>query len=174
MAICKQCGARKAGFMSDLCGKCRNSGDEPAYPSASQPAPNAGAGTVLGYPVGEWITAGVVGVLLISLLIGFKACSSSSSAPESAAVAAPSGTTNTAGAWAYMQEFVKQRLKSPVTADFPFGGHRDVEALGDNRYLVNSYVDSQNSFGAQVRTRFSGVITETPTGWKLESLDLQQ
>ncbi|GAB3102221.1 hypothetical protein GCM10027159_27790 [Lysobacter terrae] len=115
-----------------------------------------------------------MGVLLISLLIGFKACSSSSSEPGSAAVAAPEGTANTAEAWAYMEQFVKQRLKSPATADFPFGGHRDVEALGDNRYLVRSYVDSQNSFGAQVRTHFSGVITETPTGWKLESLELQQ
>jgi hypothetical protein len=49
-----------------------------------------------------------------------------------------------------------------------------VQTLGDNRYLVKSYVDSQNSFGAQVRTQFSGIIVETPTGWKLESLKLQQ
>lgn len=166
MAICKQCGVEKAGFMSDLCSKCRNTSEQ-----APQPVSD-GDGTVLGYPVGEWITAGVVGVLLILLIIGFKACSSSPSASENAVASA--GTANTTGAWAYMQEFVKQRLKSPTTADFPFGGHRDVQALGDDRYLVKSYVDSQNSFGAQVRTQFSGVIMETPTGWKLESLELQQ
>lgn len=174
MAICKQCNVESADFVSDLCSKCSRSADTQMPSPARRTAADPGDGMVLGYPVGEWITAGVVGVLLIGLIIGFKACSSSPSESESATVAAPEGSANAIGAWAYMQQFVRQRLKSPATADFPFGGHRSVTALGNDRYLVNSYVDSQNSFGAQVRTQFSGVITKTPSGWKLESLELQQ
>ena len=51
------------------------------------------------------------------------------------------------GAWAYAQLFVKERLPSPKSADFPFGGHRQVINLGEGRYRVRSYVDTTNSFG---------------------------
>ncbi len=79
------------------------------------------------------------------------------------------------GAWAYMQLFVEKRLQSPDSADFPFGGAEEgVTPLGDGRYQVNSYVDSNNAFGASLRTRFKGVIVKTETGdeWELESLEL--
>ena len=75
------------------------------------------------------------------------------------------------GAWVYMQRFVEKRLKSPKTADFPFGGYRHVTPLKNGRYKVDSYVDSQNSFGADVRTYFSGVIKKSENGWRLESLN---
>ena len=77
------------------------------------------------------------------------------------------------GAWAYMQQFVEKKLKSPSSADFPFGGHRHVTPLGDGRYKVDSYVDAQNSFGAQHRTHFEGVIKRVPSGWELESLSFR-
>jgi len=77
------------------------------------------------------------------------------------------------GAWVYMTEFVKQRLKSPGSADFPFGGYRHVTELGGKRYKVKSYVDSQNAFGAVVRTHFEGVIKKINGGWELESLDFK-
>ena len=74
------------------------------------------------------------------------------------------------GAWAYMQQFVEKKLKSPSSADFPFGGSRHVTPLGGGRYRVDSYVDAKNSFGAQLRTHFEGVIKRVPSGWELESL----
>lgn len=77
------------------------------------------------------------------------------------------------GAWAYMQLFVKKDLKSPKSADFPFGGYRHVAYLGNKRYKVVSYVDSQNSFGAMIRTNFKGIITRINNGWKLEYLDFE-
>lgn len=135
-------------------------------------------GRFLGYGMGEWVAAGVLGCFMLFLLFGYVACSGSSGESErhrsTEQAAAPSGTTNVTGAWAYMQQFVKKRLKSPSTADFPFGGHRDVKPLGDDRYLVESYVDSQNSFGARVRTNFRGVIKQTQGGWKLEELVLEE
>jgi len=74
------------------------------------------------------------------------------------------------GAWAYMQQFVEKRLKSPKNADFPGGGHRHVTDLGGGRYRVDSYVDAQNSFGAVMRTHFEGVIKRVDGHWELEYL----
>ena len=77
------------------------------------------------------------------------------------------------GAWAYMQLFVKERLKSPKTAEFPFGGYRHVTPLGGYRYKVDSYVDSQNPLGAQTRTKFEGVIKDLNGSWELEYLNFK-
>ncbi|MBZ0136385.1 MAG: hypothetical protein K8I27_08445 [Planctomycetes bacterium] len=71
--------------------------------------------------------------------------------------------------WVYAQTFVKQRLKAPATAEFP--EHYDVEAWyeGESRYRFVGYVDSQNSFGANMRTRFEIVVQEQGDGWLLVS-----
>lgn len=65
-------------------------------------------------------------------------------------------------AWVMAQFYVKACLKSPSTADFGglWGGDyqnpkTQVRYLGNNEYLVIGWVDSQNSFGATVRTNFS-------------------
>ena len=58
------------------------------------------------------------------------------------------------------QEEVKARLKSPSSADFPWGSDC-VTKISDNTYVINSYVDSQNSFGAMLRTNFTCQITLT-------------
>ncbi len=42
--------------------------------------------------------------------------------------------------------------------------------LGGGRYQVDSYVDSQNGFGALLRRRFRAVVKRLPRGWELESL----
>lgn len=50
---------------------------------------------------------------------------------------------------------VKSRLKSPSTADF---GWVAFEPAGDDRWETRSHVDSQNSFGATVRTEFVATV----------------
>lgn len=56
------------------------------------------------------------------------------------------------------QSYVKNILKAPATADFPPYTQESVKRVaGDERgemYEVRSYVDSQNSFGAQIRTHY--------------------
>lgn len=58
----------------------------------------------------------------------------------------------------FAKEYVKQNLKAPSTAEFsgsflsPFDGW-EMQQSGTT-YKVKSYVDSQNSFGAMVRTQF--------------------
>jgi hypothetical protein len=72
---------------------------------------------------------------------------------------------------------VLQRLKSPATATFgPLSaglespeGVRDPSAP-ETRYLVVGSVDSQNGFGALVRTEFVCVMTVTGSGWRADQV----
>jgi hypothetical protein len=61
------------------------------------------------------------------------------------------------GAYLQGQYYVKQTLKSPATANFPPLDFL-VNRLDDNRFEVVSYVDSQNSFGALLRTDWNVVF----------------
>jgi hypothetical protein len=65
--------------------------------------------------------------------------------------------TNKMLAYSYAEDFVKQRLKSPSTAEFPglFEKANHITELGNDEYRINSWVDSQNGFGAMIRSEFS-------------------
>ena len=58
------------------------------------------------------------------------------------------------------KQHVEAILKSPSTADFPWFDWQVTKAdqAKDIRYVVYSYVDSQNGFGATVRTKFRVVV----------------
>ncbi len=76
-----------------------------------------------------------------------------------------------------MEKFVKERLRSPSTSKFPGALERSdhVQYLGNQKYKINSWVDSQNAFGATIRTHFSGEIMQVDKdNWKLISLDLKE
>ncbi len=71
-----------------------------------------------------------------------------------------SSSTNKFVAYSYAEDFVKQNLKSPSTADFPGVSEKDqhITNLGGGKYRIESWVDSQNSFGATIRAKFSCII----------------
>jgi len=71
-----------------------------------------------------------------------------------------SSSTNKFVAYSYAEDFVKQNLKSPSTADFPGVSEKDqhITNLGGGKYKIESWVDSQNSFGATIRAKFSCII----------------
>ena len=81
------------------------------------------------------------------LFLAFGSSSDSSSDTE----------TNKMLAYNYAENFVKQRLKSPSTAEFPrlFEKAEHIIELGNDEYLIQSWVDSQNGFGAMIRSNFS-------------------
>jgi hypothetical protein len=60
-------------------------------------------------------------------------------------------------AYYHVEIFVKKQLKSPSTAKFPSEKEKDkhTNSLGFGKYKIDSWVDSQNSFGATIRTKFS-------------------
>jgi hypothetical protein len=55
------------------------------------------------------------------------------------------------------QNYIKMFLKSPGSAKFPW--NLTSTSLGGNKYKVENYVDSQNSFGALIRTYYSCNVT---------------
>jgi len=59
-------------------------------------------------------------------------------------------------------QIFEKKLKSPTTAKFPSyyqPGAAEVVSLGGGQYSVRSYVDSQNSFGAMIRTKWTATVT---------------
>lgn len=87
------------------------------------------------------------------------------------------GTSNKKGngnikAWVFTQYLVEEYLKSPKTAKFPFGGAQNhVEETVPGIFIIRSYVDSQNSFGATIRTKFFCKLQQKANG-KFEVIQL--
>ncbi len=62
-------------------------------------------------------------------------------------------------AYTVAEEYVKFNLKSPSTAKFPTYSHATISSLGNNSWRISSVVDSQNGFGAMLRSNWSVVVT---------------
>lgn len=77
-------------------------------------------------------------------------------------------TRQTFHAQVFIEKFVKTTLKNPLDAQFP---DYQPEYVGDGKYRFSTYVDATNSFGATVRTRFSGEIEQTKDHWIVTRLD---
>ena len=106
-------------------------------------------------------------VVIMSVLLYFKSAGNDTSDPSSSAPRKPSSRSSTSTnssdkflAYNYAEEFVEKRLKSPSTAKFPKTMERSnhVTILGGGKFKINSWVDSQNSFGATIRTNFTCTI----------------
>ena len=79
-------------------------------------------------------------------------------------------------AFVMSHEFVKKRLKSPSTAEFPSITSSGVftSYLGDCVHMITGYVDAQNSFGAVIRNEYSVKVRYNGDDdlWYLEELDM--
>lgn len=65
-------------------------------------------------------------------------------------------------AWAAAKREVKGILKAPSTAKFPFSYlNEDIEEVDINTFVVESYVDAENSFGAKIRVDFMVKLERT-------------
>ena len=62
------------------------------------------------------------------------------------------------------KSYVENVLKSPSTANFPSYDYSFFD-LGDNKYKIVSYVDSQNGFGAQVRSDYLVTLSYNSGDW---------
>jgi hypothetical protein len=49
---------------------------------------------------------------------------------------------------------VKLNLKAPATAEFPNPYQVQITALSSDSFIVDSYVDAQNGFGALIRSQY--------------------
>lgn len=75
------------------------------------------------------------------------------------------------GAAIVCENFVEDRLRAPSTAEFPSTSDYDISGSG-SVYTVRGYVDSENGFGAMIRSDWTCVVQETGTEgeFRLESL----
>lgn len=124
---------------------------------------------------GMWF-AMFFGAILVGIFGWYKI---SYSAPENVARRAAEGLdrrcSDASMAYVMSQNFVKRHLKAPSTAAFPSGVARYSQAIGNCQFAVNSYVDSQNSFGAMVRSSYTATMEYIPKDdtWRTVALDIQ-
>ncbi len=62
------------------------------------------------------------------------------------------------------QKFVEKNLKAPSTAQFPPLFKSSVKKIKSGHYSVSSYVDSQNEFGAMIRSNYIVELKQTTDG----------
>jgi hypothetical protein len=78
--------------------------------------------------------------------------------------AQPSATVHVANphtVWRICQERTSAELKAPASAAFPSYDEHAISHSGA-LWSVDSYVDAQNSFGAQLRTRYTCTASFNP------------
>lgn len=118
-------------------------------------------------------------VLAIFIFFGVKACVSGTGGSSTPSTAGTTSSSRCSEGMAHTMatNFVRKQLQSPSTAKFP-GTSDDgvtVRSLGECKFDVTSYVDSQNVFGATVRSRFWVQMESNPEGtnWRASDLVLE-
>lgn len=56
---------------------------------------------------------------------------------------------------------VRKQLKAPSTADFGYDSENGCKQMNDSSFVVKNYVDSENSFGAKLRSEFLCLVYYT-------------
>lgn len=109
-----------------------------------------------------------LGLFIIFVFVIYNSSSSSDTSTSSSSSgysssSAPSGGDSTS-AYSCAKDAVKKHLKSPSSASFPSvssanPGDVSIRKSGSS-WIVNSFVDSQNSFGANLRTPFRCTVND--------------
>ena len=77
-------------------------------------------------------------------------------------------------AYTMSQGFVKNKLKSPSTAEFTCDYEKNVTQISDSMFVVNGFVDSQNSFGAMLRSSYRCTLLFKPNDMvSCENIEIQ-
>ena len=109
------------------------------------------------------------------LILFFLAFGSTETEPKS--LTAYKTEDNSSMAWIMTEDWVKERLKSPGSAEFRswVTAKNHVVKLDGPNYVISSYVDSQNSFGSMIRTKFVATVEQTSNDmWRLKTLEFIQ
>lgn len=120
-------------------------------------------------------TSVVLKLLLILFGIGFFTSIISISSGTSSSSPRPEPTPDYAGsAEVYAELYIERILKSPSTADFCRSG--TATDLGENKWKVKSCVDSENSYGAMLRSNWEATMIyiggdpDNVASWKAEEI----
>lgn len=68
-------------------------------------------------------------------------------------------------------KLIKPQLKAPSSAEFDYADCKSSATHSGNTWTLTTYVDSDNSFGAHIRTHFVAKMTNVPPSdqWRLDS-----
>ncbi len=105
----------------------------------------------------------LVGLLWIAVFVIFIAALSGDNDSTSNTTLEQTGATKSQ-AYIISQNYVETILKAPASADFPLNDYKHLD-LAENKYTIISYVDSQNSFGAQVRSDYLVTLSYNGGDW---------
>lgn len=99
-------------------------------------------------------------ILAIALIFGIRLCRKNQNNSSDYGVQQNDSRQEALLAYEFAKTYVKNNLKSPSTASFPgtFERIKHIEEIGVGTYRILSWVDSQNAFGAILRTNFSCVV----------------
>lgn len=85
------------------------------------------------------------------------------------------GAPNKFMAEAMCRSFITDRLKSPGSARFSDSSETERTSKSDGGFLITGWVDSQNSFGALLRSHYScSIMPSANDQWKLINLTFQK
>lgn len=147
-----------------VCRYCRR--DLPVQDAPGAPAPKQPKKKDLPVPIIFLIVAAVVGLAWFGNNVLFKP-----SGPAAPVVSQPVPID----AFVMCKQFVTDRLKAPATAVFPTYGDdgTQTDQLSSVQFRARAYVDSQNDFGANVRTHYTCTISSTGgKNWQLDDLKI--
>lgn len=72
------------------------------------------------------------------------------------------------------QVYVQQNLKAPSTAKFASVAESSIQKINDSQYQVTSFVDSQNDFGAMIRTKYTVIMERIEDKWFLVKVNFDK
>lgn len=122
----------------------------------------------------------LIAVVILVILIGVTAeLSGGGDSPAAPGGDGPGSTSvereDTAtelDAYAMCKEFVKDRLRAPATAGFPLSYEATITG-GPDRWRVESHVDAENGFGANIRSEYRCQVRYLGDDqWRLVSLTI--
>lgn len=72
------------------------------------------------------------------------------------------------------QEFIRERLKAPSTAEFGWSHNAQYNRHNATTMTVHSHVDAENALGATLRSDYRCKVTRDENTWKLLDLQMDQ
>lgn len=102
-----------------------------------------------------WVIILVAGVSVLMIIIMVMSSSGSFNKSKSIAEENKAVGHDNIGVCVEAQMQLKNYLKSPSTAEFPSCSNFSIQKQENDTFIVSSYVDSQNGFGATIRSNWT-------------------
>lgn len=123
-------------------------------------------------PSRVWPRVLILLVAIVLFIIGGTVFERLTETPEERTkrVAAAAASEGTSEACVMAEKFVSRQLLSPSTAKF--SGYSDTSAMnvGGGDFIVTGWVDSQNVFGATIRSTYSAFLHRSGDGWAAKNV----